>query len=189
MIPATGSVAFVPSRWSQFLPSQTAASPKEIHLRINWSGRGLTFRAQVSAMMAAPCPAELAGLSDIHADGRFHFITTRTDAPKLASSDPARPTPEEAMAIASGSIAYTGTLYAGRKHKDHPRQYATGLEIEFEQRRGARGRRAAQSNSKERQRGHVQGGIGRGAPMGGKRPAPRPRTCEGCSGPAVPDQK
>jgi len=43
------------------------------------------------------------------ADGRFHFITTRTDAPKLASSDPARPTPEEAIAIASGSIAYTGT--------------------------------------------------------------------------------
>ena len=42
-------------------------------------------------------------------DGRFHFITTRTDAPKLASSDPSRPTPEEAMAIASGSIAYTGT--------------------------------------------------------------------------------
>jgi Lipocalin-like domain len=43
------------------------------------------------------------------ADGRFHFITVRTDAPKLASSDPSRPTPEEAMAIASGSIAYTGT--------------------------------------------------------------------------------
>ena len=43
------------------------------------------------------------------ADGRFHFITTRTDAPKLASKDTSRPTPEEAMAIASGSIAYTGT--------------------------------------------------------------------------------
>ena len=43
------------------------------------------------------------------ADGRFHFITTRTDAPKYASSDSARPSPDEAMAIASGSIAYTGT--------------------------------------------------------------------------------
>jgi hypothetical protein len=42
-------------------------------------------------------------------DGRFHFITTRTDAPKYASSDPARPSPDEAMAVASGSIAYTGT--------------------------------------------------------------------------------
>jgi hypothetical protein len=43
------------------------------------------------------------------ADGRFHFITTRTDTPKYASSDSARPSPEEAMAVASGSIAYTGT--------------------------------------------------------------------------------
>ncbi len=42
-------------------------------------------------------------------EGRLHFITTRTDLPKYASSDSARPSPEEAMAIASGSIAYTGT--------------------------------------------------------------------------------
>ncbi|MBL6615493.1 MAG: lipocalin-like domain-containing protein [Reyranella sp.] len=42
-------------------------------------------------------------------DDRFHFITTRTDAPKYASSDPARPSPDEAMAVASGSIAYAGT--------------------------------------------------------------------------------
>src|SRR5215831_3923992 len=50
----------------------------------------------------------LQGAVTYTADGRFHFITTRTDAPKLASSDPSKPTPEEAMAIASGSIAYTG---------------------------------------------------------------------------------
>ena len=43
------------------------------------------------------------------ADGRFHFITTRTDLPKYASSDPARPSPDEALATASGSIAYAGT--------------------------------------------------------------------------------
>ena len=42
----------------------------------------------------------LQGAVTYTADGRFHFITTRTDAPKLASSDPSRPTPEEAMAIA-----------------------------------------------------------------------------------------
>lgn len=42
-------------------------------------------------------------------DGCFHFITTRTDAPKYASNDPAQPSPDEAMAVASGSIAYTGT--------------------------------------------------------------------------------
>jgi len=47
----------------------------------------------------------LQGAVTYTADGRFHFITTRTDAPKCTSSDPARPSPDEAMAIASGSIA------------------------------------------------------------------------------------
>jgi len=51
----------------------------------------------------------LQGAVTYTADGRFHFITTRTDVPKYASSDPSRPTAEEAMAIASGSVAYTGT--------------------------------------------------------------------------------
>src|SRR4029450_12744692 len=51
----------------------------------------------------------LQGAVTYTADGRFHFIATRTDAPKYASGDLARPSPDEAMAIASGSIAYTGT--------------------------------------------------------------------------------
>src|SRR5262252_8256172 len=51
----------------------------------------------------------LQGAVTYTADGRFHFITTRTDTPKYASSDSARPSAEEAMAVASGSIAYTGT--------------------------------------------------------------------------------
>ena len=51
----------------------------------------------------------LQGAVTYTADGRFHFITTRTDTPKVSSTDPSRPTPEEAMAIASGSVAYTGT--------------------------------------------------------------------------------
>jgi hypothetical protein len=51
----------------------------------------------------------LQGAVTYTAVGRFHFILTRTDAPKYASSDSARPSPDEAMAIASGSIAYTGT--------------------------------------------------------------------------------
>jgi hypothetical protein len=50
-------------------------------------------------------------------DGRFHFITTRTDAPKYASGDLARPSPDEAMAIASGSIAYTGTYTVDENSK------------------------------------------------------------------------
>jgi hypothetical protein len=57
---------------------------------------------------AVPRPT-LQGAVTYTADGRFHFITTRTDVPKYASSDPSRPTAEEAMAIASGSVAYTGT--------------------------------------------------------------------------------
>jgi len=51
----------------------------------------------------------LQGAVTYTADGRFHFITTRIDAPKYASGDSARPSADEAMAVASGSIAYTGT--------------------------------------------------------------------------------
>jgi hypothetical protein len=57
---------------------------------------------------AVPRPS-LQGAVTYTADGRFHFITTRTDAPRYASSDPVRPSADEAMAIASGSMAYTGT--------------------------------------------------------------------------------
>jgi len=57
---------------------------------------------------SVPRPS-LQGAVTYTADGQFHFITTRTDAPKYASSDPARPSPDEAMIVASGSIAYTGT--------------------------------------------------------------------------------
>ena len=50
-------------------------------------------------------------------DGHFHFITVRSDAPKYASGDSARPSPEEAMAIASGVIAYTGTYTVDESSK------------------------------------------------------------------------
>ena len=63
----------------------------------------------------------LQGAVTYTADGRFHFITTRTDLPKYASSDSARPSPDEAMAIASGSIAYTGTYTVDENTKTiHP---------------------------------------------------------------------
>lgn len=52
---------------------------------------------------------KLQGAVTYTADGRFHFISVRSDAPKYASGDSARPSPEEAMAIASGVVAYTGT--------------------------------------------------------------------------------
>jgi hypothetical protein len=67
---------------------------------------------------AVPRPS-LQGAATYTADGRFHFITTPTDLPNLA--DPSRPTPEEAMAIASGSIAYTGTYAVDENTKTiHP---------------------------------------------------------------------
>ena len=44
-------------------------------------------------------------------------FNVRTDAPKYASSDSARPSPDEAMAIASGSIAYTGTYTVDKDTK------------------------------------------------------------------------
>jgi Lipocalin-like domain len=51
----------------------------------------------------------LRGAVTYTADGHFHFITVRSDAPKYASGDSARPSPEEAAAIAAGVVAYTGT--------------------------------------------------------------------------------
>jgi len=57
---------------------------------------------------SVPRPA-LQGAVTYTADGRFHFITTRTDLPKYASKETTYPSPEEAMAVASGAIAYTGT--------------------------------------------------------------------------------
>src|SRR3977135_3164099 len=52
--------------------------------------------------------SSLQGAVTYTTDGRFPFIETRTDAPKYASGDRARPSPDEAMAVASGSVAYTG---------------------------------------------------------------------------------
>src|SRR5262245_48310728 len=41
-------------------------------------------------------------------DGHFTLVTVRADLPKLASSNRARTTPEEAQAVVAGSIAYFG---------------------------------------------------------------------------------
>ena len=64
----------------------------------------------------------LQGAVTYNADGRFHFILVPTDAPKYASNDSARPSPEEAMAIASGVVAYTGTYTVDESTKTiHPK--------------------------------------------------------------------
>src|SRR5829696_6742431 len=51
-------------------------------------------------------------------DGRFHFILTRTDLPKYASNDRTRPSPEEAIAIAAGTLAYNGTYMVDENTKN-----------------------------------------------------------------------
>jgi len=49
------------------------------------------------------------GYSVFEANGRVFVMFARPDLPKIAANDPNKPTPEEAKAIAVGSIAYYGT--------------------------------------------------------------------------------
>src|SRR5215467_5353510 len=102
-------LAFSPSRWSRSrLSQQRRAQVMSLKDQLvgTWIYVSSTARRDDGSNVPRP---SLQGAVTYTADGRFHFITTRTDAPKYASSDPARPSPDEAMAIASGSIAYTGT--------------------------------------------------------------------------------
>lgn len=71
-----------------------------------WIYVSSTGKREDGTMVPRP---SLQGAVTYTADGRFHFITTRTDTPKYASNDPSKPSPEEALAVASGSVAYTGT--------------------------------------------------------------------------------
>ena len=90
------------------LPGSSFAQGKSLKDQLVGTWIYVSSTAKRDDGSTVPRPS-LQGAVTYTADGRFHFITTRTDAPKLASSDPSRPTPEEAMAIASGSVAYTGT--------------------------------------------------------------------------------
>jgi len=90
-------------------PSSSAAQGKSSlrdQLVGTWIYVSSTARRDDGSNVPRP---SLQGAVTYTADGRFHFITTRTDLPKYASSDSARPSSDEAMAIASGSLAYTGT--------------------------------------------------------------------------------
>ena len=64
---------------------------------------------------------QLQGAVTYTADGHFHFITVPVDLPKIASGDRLKPTPEEAKAVATGVIAYTGTYTLDESTKTvHP---------------------------------------------------------------------
>ncbi len=49
------------------------------------------------------------GVNTYTADGHFTLIIMRPDLPKISSGNPEKLTPDEAQALASGSIAYFGT--------------------------------------------------------------------------------
>jgi lipocalin-like protein len=50
-------------------------------------------------------------------DGHFSLIFVRADIPKLASSNRAKATPEEAAAVVAGSIAYFGKYHVDETSK------------------------------------------------------------------------
>lgn len=60
---------------------------------------------------------DLQGVLTYTADGYFHFVSLRKDLPKFAANDRTKPTPEEAMAVASGALAYTGSYTVDEKTK------------------------------------------------------------------------
>jgi hypothetical protein len=57
------------------------------------------------------------GINTFEPGGRFTLIFLRPDLPKLASNDRVKPTPEEALAVAKGVIAYYGTYTVNEAEK------------------------------------------------------------------------
>lgn len=90
------------------LPNAGFAQGRSLHDQLvgTWIYQSSTGTREDGSAVQRP---SLQGAVTYTAEGRFHFITVRSDAPKYASGDSLRPSPEEAMAIASGVIAYTGT--------------------------------------------------------------------------------
>lgn len=57
------------------------------------------------------------GVNVFDANGRFYMMFARPDLPKIASSNPSTPTPEEAKAIVGGAIGYFGTYTVDEANK------------------------------------------------------------------------
>ena len=57
------------------------------------------------------------GVNVFEANGHFVVMFARPDLPKIASSNPMTPTPEEAKAIAQGTISYFGTYTVDEANK------------------------------------------------------------------------
>jgi hypothetical protein len=57
------------------------------------------------------------GVHVFDANGHFFTMFARPELPKIASNNPSNPTPEEAKAIVTGSIAYFGTYTVDEAEK------------------------------------------------------------------------
>ncbi len=64
-----------------------------------------------------PFGANPKGITIFEANGRFAAILLNPDLPKLESNNRVKPTPEEAMTIAKGVIAYYGTYTVNEAEK------------------------------------------------------------------------
>jgi len=102
------------------LPNSGVAQGKSLKDQLVGTWIYVSSTAKRADGSSVPRP-QLQGAVTYTADGHFHFITVPVDLPKIASGDRLKPTPEEAQAVATGVIAYTGTYTLDESTKTvHP---------------------------------------------------------------------
>src|SRR6476659_11232885 len=94
-------------------PSSSVAQGKSLKDQLvgTWIYVSSTGKREDGSAVQRP---SLQGAVTYTADGRFHFITVRTDVPKYASGDPARGS--HGRCVGRGCLHRD--LHAGRKHED-----------------------------------------------------------------------
>lgn len=101
-----------------FAAGSAVAQPKTLKEQIigSWSliSFELTYPDGHKDQAFGPNPK---GINTFDSNGRFSLIFLRPDLPKIASNDRVKPTPEEAMAVVKGSIAYYGTYTVNEDDK------------------------------------------------------------------------
>jgi len=96
-------------------PSSSVAQGKSLKDQLvgTWIYVSSTARRDNGSTVQRP---SFKGTATYTADGRFHLLAARTDAPEYKSGDLARPSSDEALA-ASGSFTYTGTYMVDENTK------------------------------------------------------------------------
>ena len=95
-----------PSGHEQCEPRATGSVAQEKTLKEKVVGTWILASITSSKDGADVPQPDLQGVLTYTADGYFHFVSMRKDLPKIAANDRTKPTPEEAMAVASGALAY-----------------------------------------------------------------------------------